>query len=142
MGATTVWERWDSILPDGSINPGEMTSFNHYALGSVADWLHRTIGGIAPAAAGYRALRFAPIPGRGVTRASSALRTPYGRAACGWALVGNDVALEVDVPPNTSATVVRPGREDEPLSVLAGHHRWDYSVSQSVVDEWVDLPDG
>ena len=45
MGATTVWERWDSMLPDGSVNPGEMTSFNHYALGSVADWLHRTIGG-------------------------------------------------------------------------------------------------
>ena len=48
MGATTVWERWDSMLPDGSINPGEMTSFNHYALGAVADWMHRTIGGIAP----------------------------------------------------------------------------------------------
>src|SRR5262249_39916577 len=63
MGATTIWERWDSMLPDGSINPGEMTSFNHYALGSVADWMHRTIGGIAPAAPGYRELRFAPVPG-------------------------------------------------------------------------------
>ena len=53
MGATTVWERWDSMLPDGTINPGEMTSFNHYALGAVADWMHRTIGGIAPAEPGY-----------------------------------------------------------------------------------------
>ena len=52
MGATTVWERWDSMLPDGTINPGEMTSFNHYALGAVADWMHRTIGGIAPARTG------------------------------------------------------------------------------------------
>ncbi len=42
MGATTIWERWDSMLPDGTINPGEMTSFNHYALGAVADWMHRT----------------------------------------------------------------------------------------------------
>ncbi|MGL1682664.1 hypothetical protein ACSTIO_23860, partial [Vibrio parahaemolyticus] len=47
MGATTVWERWDSMLPDGSVNPGEMTSFNHYALGAVADWLHRTVAGLA-----------------------------------------------------------------------------------------------
>ena len=54
MGATTIWERWDSMLPDGSINPGDMTSFNHYAFGSVADWLHRTVGGLAPAAPGYR----------------------------------------------------------------------------------------
>ena len=55
MGATTVWERWDSMLPDGTINPGQMTSFNHYALGAVADWLHRTVAGLAPAAPGYRA---------------------------------------------------------------------------------------
>ncbi|WP_306214322.1 family 78 glycoside hydrolase catalytic domain, partial [Actinoplanes sp. RD1] len=53
MGATTVWERWDSMLPDGSLNPGEMTSFNHYALGAVADWIHRRIGGIAPLEPGY-----------------------------------------------------------------------------------------
>ncbi len=53
MGATTVWERWDSMLPDGTINPGEMTSFNHYALGAVADWIHRTVGGLAPLEPGY-----------------------------------------------------------------------------------------
>ena len=60
MGATTIWERWDSLLPDGTVNPGEMTSFNHYALGAVADWLHRTVAGLAPAAPGYRRLRIAP----------------------------------------------------------------------------------
>ncbi|MCB0241082.1 MAG: alpha-L-rhamnosidase, partial [Anaerolineae bacterium] len=49
MGATTIWERWDSMLPDGRVNPGKMTSFNHYALGAVADWLHRTVAGLAPA---------------------------------------------------------------------------------------------
>ena len=88
MGATTVWERWDSMLPDGSINPGEMTSFNHYALGSVADWMHQVIGGIAPAAPGYRELRIAPVPGRGVTSAECTLRTPYGTARCRWSIDG------------------------------------------------------
>ena len=48
MGATTIWERWDSMLPDGSINPGEMTSFNHYALGAVADWIYQGVLGIRP----------------------------------------------------------------------------------------------
>ena len=67
MGATTVWERWDSMLPDGSVNPGEMTSFNHYAFGAVADWMHRVIGGLAPAAPGYRELRIEPRPGGGLT---------------------------------------------------------------------------
>ena len=63
MGATTIWERWDSMLPDGTINPGEMTSFNHYALGAVADWMHRTIGGIAPLEPGYSKVLIAPQPG-------------------------------------------------------------------------------
>ena len=78
MGATTIWERWDSMLPDGSINPGEMTSFNHYALGAVADWLHRTVAGLAPAAPGYRRLLVRPRPGGGLTHARARHDTPYG----------------------------------------------------------------
>ena len=64
MGATTIWERWDSMLPDGSINPGDMTSFNHYALGAVADFLHRVVAGLASDAPGWERIRFAPQPGR------------------------------------------------------------------------------
>ena len=62
MGATTIWERWNSLLPDGSVNPGEMTSFNHYALGGVADWLHRIVGGLAPAEPGYRRIAMRRYP--------------------------------------------------------------------------------
>ncbi len=75
MGATTIWERWDSMLPDGSINPGEMTSFNHYALGAVADFLHRIVVGPAPASPGYATLRIAPHPGGGLSGASA--RWPF-----------------------------------------------------------------
>jgi alpha-L-rhamnosidase len=91
----------------------------HYALGGVADWLHQTIGGIAPDAPGFKRLRFAPEPGRGVERGSSTLRTPYGRA-----------------------TVVRPGRDEEPLTVAAGKHRWTYAVPKTIAAEWVDAPSG
>ena len=83
MGATTIWERWDSLLPDGTVNPGEMTSFNHYALGAVADWLHRTVAGLAPAAPGYRRSDHAPPPGGGLhargRRARDAVRPGGGR---------------------------------------------------------------
>ncbi len=78
QGATTVWERWDAMLPGGTVNPGTMTSFNHYALGAVADWLHRSVAGLAPAEPGYRRIRFAPQPGGGLTHASATQRTPYG----------------------------------------------------------------
>ncbi|MGW2570102.1 family 78 glycoside hydrolase catalytic domain [Streptomyces sp. NPDC001537] len=119
MGATTVWERWDSMLPDGSINPGEMTSFNHYALGAVADWLHRTVAGLEAAEPGWRRLRIAPVPGGDLTYAKAAHDTPYGRAEVGWRIEDGTLVVEVLVPPNTRAEVQLPG-DGEPFEVGSG----------------------
>jgi alpha-L-rhamnosidase len=121
MGATTVWERWDSMLPDGSINPGEMTSFNHYALGAVADWLHRTVAGLEAAEPGWRRLRIAPVPGGDLTFARAAHETPYGRAEARWRIEEDTLVVEARVPPNTRADVRLPG-DDEPFAVGSGHH--------------------
>ncbi len=122
MGATTIWERWDSLLPDGSVNPGEMTSFNHYALGAVADWMHRTVAGLAPAAPGYRRLLVRPRPGGGLTHARAEHDTPYGRAAVGWQRTGGRLDLTVTVPPGTTATVQLPAPSFKPVEVGSGEH--------------------
>jgi alpha-L-rhamnosidase len=127
MGATTVWERWDSMLPDGSVNPGEMTSFNHYALGAVADWLHRSVAGLAPAEPGFRKLEIRPRIGGDLTYAWAAHETPYGRAEAGWRRVSDGIAVDAVVPPNTTAIVVLPGA-DEALEVGPGKHRWTVAL--------------
>ncbi|HEX6288797.1 MAG TPA: glycoside hydrolase family 78 protein [Herpetosiphonaceae bacterium] len=124
MGATTIWERWDSMLPDGTINPGEMTSFNHYALGAIADWLHRTVGGLAPAAPGYRRLDIRPRPGGGISSARTRHRTPYGIAECAWEIRAGQMTVDVVVPPNTTASVTLPGVATQRFEVRAGTHRW------------------
>ncbi|MGC9467397.1 MAG: family 78 glycoside hydrolase catalytic domain [Anaerolineae bacterium] len=126
MGATTVWERWDSMLPDGSINPGEMTSFNHYALGAVADWMHRTVAGLAPDEPGYRRLHLEPHPGGGLSHAEARHLTPYGPASCAWQFTGDEIIVEVEVPPNASARVYLPGKDEAPLDVGSGKHSWTY----------------
>lgn len=108
MGATTVWERWDSLLPDGSVNPGGMTSFNHYALGAVADFLQRVVGGLAPGAPGYRRLRVAPRPGGGLRSAATAHVTPFGRAEVAWERDGEVLTIRVVVPAGTDADVELP----------------------------------
>ncbi|QJU52582.1 family 78 glycoside hydrolase catalytic domain [Herbiconiux sp. KACC 21604] len=122
MGATTIWERWDSMLPDGTVNPGEMTSFNHYALGAVADWMHRSIGGLAPAEPGYRRILVEPrLDGR-LGWAKASLETPLGRASVRWELEGEQsdrVRLAVVVPPGSSALVRLGGIERE---LPAGSH--------------------
>jgi alpha-L-rhamnosidase len=121
-GATTVWERWDSLLPDDTVNPGTMTSFNHYALGAVADWLHRVVAGIAPAEPGYRRIRFAPQPGGGLTSASARHETPYGLASIAWRIEGDRLTVEVVVPTGATAVVELPGQE--PVEVGSGEHRF------------------
>ncbi len=123
MGATTVWERWDSMLPDGSINPGEMTSFNHYALGAVADWLHRTVAGLAPAAPGFRQLVVRPQPTSALSHASARHATPYGVASVSWRRSEGRFALDVRVPVGVTATVHVPA-ETEPVVVGHGFHSW------------------
>ncbi|PYE51013.1 glycoside hydrolase family 78 protein [Deinococcus yavapaiensis] len=127
MGATTVWERWDSMLPDGSINPGEMTSFNHYALGAVADWLHRRVAGLAPATPGYRRLDVRPLIGGGFTFARARHVTPYGEARVAWRVHDGQVELDVVVPPNTTARVTLPATGNV-LDVGSGHHTWTQAV--------------
>lgn len=123
MGATTIWERWDSMLPDGSINPGEMTSFNHYAFGAIADWMHRVIGGLAPGAPGYRVINVAPRPGGGVAWARTAHLTPYGRAGVSWRRTDGRLTVEVAVPVGTTAVVMLPGTA--PAEVGPGRHEFD-----------------
>ncbi|KAI1035477.1 hypothetical protein LB504_006042 [Fusarium proliferatum] len=119
MGATTVWERWNSMLPDGSINPGRMTSFNHYALGAVADWLHGTVGGITPMASspGWKVFRVKPIPGGNLTWAETRFDGPYGRIECKWTWTTDTGLFRMSllVPPNSSAIVTLPSElSDDP----------------------------
>jgi alpha-L-rhamnosidase len=132
MGATTIWERWDSMLPDGSINPGEMTSFNHYAFGAVVDFMHRVIAGLAPATPGYRKLHIAPQPSVALGRASAELDTPYGRAASGWTITGSTGELVVVVPTGVTATVVVPGESVE-HEVGSGTHHFEFAMNEVAV---------
>ncbi|MBU4465442.1 MAG: alpha-L-rhamnosidase, partial [Actinobacteria bacterium] len=124
MGATTVWERWDSLLADGSVNPGEMTSFNHYALGAVADWLHRVVAGLASAEPGYRRLRIAPRPLSSFTHASARHRTPYGEASVAWHREYDEIVVTAVIPANTTAEVDLLGTAA--FEVGAGTHEWRF----------------
>ncbi|MFG2971115.1 family 78 glycoside hydrolase catalytic domain [Streptomyces sp. NPDC048288] len=124
MGATTIWERWDSMLPDGRVNGSGMTSFNHYALGAVADWLHRTVAGLAPAAPGYRTITVRPLPTAALTHAATRHVTPYGPAAVSWTRRDGRYRLDVEVPVGASAEIHLPGG-DEPIVVGHGAYHWE-----------------
>lgn len=126
MGATTVWERWDSMLANGSINPDGMTSFNHYALGSAANWTHTTILGISPLEPGYRRILLEPQPTNRLTWAEGDLVTPHGRVDIRWERTGSVLIVDVSVPAGTSAILRLSNHDDLPLG--AGRHSLRYSL--------------
>lgn len=136
-GGTTIWERWDALRPDGTVNiddltgggetdSGGMVSFNHYAAGAVGDWLYRRIAGIEPVDGGYRRFRVAPRPGGGLTSARARVLTPYGAAGSSWTIVGGVMSLTVEVPVSTECEVELPdGRR---VVVASGVHEFEAAL--------------
>lgn len=114
-GATTTWETWEGYRPDGRA----VSSHNHYAFGTVAQFLTERVAGLAPAEPGYRVIDVRPLIGGGLTSARASVQTPYGPASTSWRLHGDDVELQVTVPPGATAQVAL---GDELTLLPAGAH--------------------
>jgi len=121
-GATSIWENWEAVTPEGKVTT---SSFNHYALGSVGDWLYRNIGGIRTDVPGYRHVVFTPDVDCGLEWAECSLTTPYGEVSCSWRRQGVIVTLELVVPASVSAEL-RWGGEARALG--GGEHRLSLEV--------------
>ncbi|KAI8714029.1 Alpha-L-rhamnosidase [Fusarium sp. LHS14.1] len=130
MGATSIWERWNSMLEDGSINPGQMTSFNHYALGSVCAFMHKTVGGLSPTSPGWKTALVKPQPGGTLRFAKTSFDSPYGLYEVDWRIEDGIMTTKVKVPPNTEVQVVLNGVDE-----TVGSGEYEY------VTEWNDDPE-
>ncbi|MDF2588962.1 MAG: Alpha-L-rhamnosidase [Anaerocolumna sp.] len=128
-GATTIWERWDALRPDGSVNIGDlsgskpeeessggMVSFNHYANGAVGDWLYRRIAGIEAISGGYKNFRIAPVIGGGLTFAKASVLTPYGKILSDWKIEADTFMIDVEIPVSTECTLILPNSKKYVLS--------------------------
>jgi len=117
-GATTIWERWDGIKPDGSFQSPSMNSYNHYAYGAIGDWMYRVVAGIELDAhePGYKHILIQPHPGGGLTRASASVDSMYGRVSSGWEIANGKMTVSIEVPPNTTASVRLPNAKLDEVS--------------------------
>lgn len=114
-GATTVWEHWDGIKEDGSFWSDKMNSFNHYAYGSVGEWLYRYVAGIDTdhREPGYRHILIRPRIDGSLEWAKATFETLYGRISSFWKREEGRVILKLEIPENTYATVTLSGRTEE-----------------------------
>jgi alpha-L-rhamnosidase len=119
-GATTIWERWDGWTAETGFQDTAMNSFNHYALGSVGEWMYAVVAGIDldPERPGYKRVVLRPRPGGGLTHASGELRSLYGLILSDWTIEHDLIHWVVEVPPNTTATAHVP--TSDPARVTEG----------------------
>ncbi|MBW9324013.1 alfa-L-rhamnosidase [Enterococcus casseliflavus] len=137
MGATTIWERWNAILPDGTMNPLGMNSLNHYAYGAIGQWFYEGVLGIHQNedSIGYQSVTISPAVHWSLAKAQGAIETPLGTLAISWQFIDGDVVrLEVDIPFLMQAVLDIPQVEvrgadrqtvyQQPIQLSSGNHSY------------------
>lgn len=130
-GATTIWERWNSILPNGDFDESGMNSLNHYSYGAIGDWLYRKIAGINTMEPGYRKILIRPYLTHGMTNMRAALETVYGTVKSEWSCKDGKITVDVSIPANTTAVLILPEKEEE-LPLGSGNYHYEYAATTSL----------
>lgn len=130
-GATTIWERWNSILPDGSFDESGMNSLNHYAYGSIGDWMYEKLAGINPLKPGYKEIRIQPRFIKGITSVDASYDSVYGMIRSAWSCKEGKITVDVTVPANTTAQILLPEKE-EALKVGSGCWHYEYDTDTNL----------
>lgn len=112
LGATTIWERWNSILPDGRISGTGMNSMNHYSYGSVVEWMYRNMAGLNPSeeGPGFKRATIAPKPDPRFTSVESDYFSASGRYRSEWRRTEGGFVFTVEVPFDAEAAFVLPSK--------------------------------
>ncbi len=128
-GATTIWERWNGIYPDGTFFEPSMSSFNHYAYGSIGDWMYRKWAGIDCLQPGYKKISIKPYLVEGVDSISCAFDCMYGKISVAYRIENGCVRYRVEIPVNTTAVLELPGCDK--TTVGSGVYEFDGKTEAS-----------
>lgn len=127
-GATTIWERWNSILPNGDFETSGMNSLNHYAYGSIGEWMYRRLAGINQLEPGYKKILIKPQLMKGITFVEATYKSVYGKIKSAWTCQNQRIKVEVEIPANTTALLLLPEKE-EPIELGSGRYQYEYETT-------------
>ncbi|MGX8688561.1 MAG: alpha-L-rhamnosidase C-terminal domain-containing protein, partial [bacterium] len=131
LGATTVWERWNSLGPDGKVSSTGMNSFNHYSYGAIAGWLYSFAAGLSPLVPGFKEAQIAPCPDLRIGHVDMTYRSAAGTYHIFWeAEDDRHLRLSVTIPFGCRARVVLPCSGKDPLELTAGTYEWSYETTE------------
>ena len=134
MGATTIWERWNSIKPDGTFDESGMNSLNHYAYGSVGDWMYRKVAGLSQLEPGYKKFQVKPMFVKGIEEWGTEFESVYGKIVAKTSCKNGKIHVHVEVPANTTAVIILPEKE-EVQEVGSGVYDYEYETQTCLAVE-------
>ena len=123
MGATTIWERWNSLMPDGTPNPDGMNSYNHYAYGSVMEFVYRRIAGIEAKEAGFATIKIAPRPVKGLPKLYAEYESVCGKIVSEYSQKDGKIEYVIEIPEGVEAEIVLP--DEKPVLVKGGEYAFE-----------------
>lgn len=127
LGATTIWERWNSVLPDGTISDTGMNSLNHYSYGSVMEFVYAYVAGIRPLEPGFRRAVIAPHPDIRLPKVDCSYESVNGTYVSNWEILKDGkFRAHIEVPFDCEAEVELPGCPDEKKVLSAGAYDFTY----------------
>ncbi|MDO4623120.1 MAG: family 78 glycoside hydrolase catalytic domain [Eubacteriales bacterium] len=133
-GATTIWERWNSIQPDGSFDESGMNSLNHYAYGSIGSWFYEKVAGITPLAPGYKKISVAPKLTKGIMEYKAGYESVYGLIRSEMSCKDGKLSFTIEIPANTTAIITLPEKE-ESMEVGSGVYQFAYETNVNLKQE-------
>lgn len=126
-GATTIWERWNSIMPDGGFDESGMNSLNHYAYGSIGEWMYKKLAGINIVEPGYKKFTMKPMFMKGITWVDASFESVYGTIRSAWKCENKTITVDVTIPVNTTAELYLP-EKDEVITLGSGTYHYEYAT--------------
>jgi alpha-L-rhamnosidase len=139
MGGTTIWERWNSLLADGSINGTDMNSFNHYSYGAIVEWMYRNMAGIRPTEdqPGFKKTVIAPQPYYRISKVDAVYRSAAGTYESHWKIrEDGSFWMKVVIPFDAEATVLLPSSGQEAKLLKSGTYEFDYVPVEALIKEY------
>lgn len=130
-GATTIWERWNSILPNGDFDTSGMNSLNHYAYGSIGEWMYRKLAGINQIEPGFKKILIHPQFIKGISAVEASYHSVYGEIKSSWSCRNGEIIVNVTIPANTTAVIKLPEQED-PIEVGSGDYCFRYPTQTNL----------
>lgn len=123
MDATTVWERWNSLMPDGTPNHDGMNSYNHYAYGSVMEFIYRRIAGIEATEAGFKTIKIAPNPCKGLAEFKAEYESINGKIVSGYVQKDGKIKFTIQIPEDVEAEIILPN--ERPIKATGGKYEYE-----------------